>query len=91
MKYYRIKWPDGKIEVVMAEDETDLFWILDRKGNPFSAVVEEIEPPEKIRILDKNWKEIKKEILEQPKVVKKLTEKDMEKVLEHLYSVPNFA
>jgi len=91
VKYYRIKWPDGEIEVVMAEDETDLFWILDRKGNPFSAVIEEIEPPEKIRISEESWEKVKEEILHKPKIIKKITEEDLEKVFRLFYSVPTFA
>lgn len=39
MKIYIAKWPNGTISIVKASSKTDLFWKLDREGDPGSAEV----------------------------------------------------
>lgn len=39
MKLYYAEWPDGTVTIVHAKDSLELFWILDREGNPYRAKI----------------------------------------------------
>lgn len=34
MKLYYAEWPNGEVTIVHANNSLDLFWILDREGDP---------------------------------------------------------
>ena len=39
MKLYYAEWPNGEVTIVHARNSLDLFWILDREGDPYQAKV----------------------------------------------------
>ena len=83
MPCYRVKWPDGTIEIVFAEDDAELFDLLDEEGNPYSAEIHEIDPPMGTRFIISggNIDILKKEV----KVIRRLTYKDLDRSFQTLY------
>ncbi len=75
MPFYKVKWPDGEIELVEATGVADLFWLLDRKGDPCCAEIEEIE------LL---WPEVKKTFWN-TRTIRKITDDELNKAIEELY------
>lgn len=85
-RLYRVKWPDGNVELIAADDEEELFLILDEEAPPFDAEIEEVELGT-MRINPRNRLLVFREIMELP-IKRKLTKADLERALVSLYGVP---
>jgi len=85
MPCYRVRWPNGEVEIVFAEDDADLFETLDEEGSPYDAIIEEVELPNGLRISEKNWKKTMVEILTEAKVIRELTKEDLDIAFDRLY------
>lgn len=42
MDTYLVKWPDGSVSIVQADDETQLYMSLDIEGDPSCATIQKI-------------------------------------------------
>ena len=49
-RLYRIRWPDGNVELIAAENDEELLLLLDEESPLFDAEIEEVELTVPIRI-----------------------------------------
>ncbi len=57
MKTYLVKWPTGDFSVLAAKNEYDLFWKVDREGDPTDSKTKVYELPKDFHIaFEKNAK-----------------------------------
>jgi len=85
MRCYRVRWKNGEVEIVFAESDEDLFFALDEVGSPYEAIIEEIEPPNGVRISPRNWKSAVTDILADSKVIRRITKSDLDRAFDVLY------
>jgi hypothetical protein len=45
MPLYIARWGDSSISIVQAQDEEELFWLLDQEGNPYECNIKEYDGP----------------------------------------------
>ena len=86
-KLYRVRWPDGEVELIVAENDEELFFILDEEASPLGALVEEVDLDKNIRIRPGNKLLSITEIMRLP-VKRKLSPKDFDRALKNLYGIP---
>jgi hypothetical protein len=75
MKTYLVKWPNGDFTVLTAKNEYDLFWKVDREGDPTDSETKVYELSESFQIaFEKNVKgKFVSNFLDYPERKKKVT------------------
>lgn len=89
-RLYRVRWPNGDVELIAAEDDEELFLLLEEELEflPFDAEIEEVELTVPIRISLKNRLKTITEFMKLP-AKRKLSENDLNRVVSNLYGVPS--
>ena len=85
MPCYHVKWPDGTIEIVFAEDDTELFGLLDEEGSPYSAEIHEINPTMGRFAVVGDVIAGDVEVLKETKVIRCLTSENLDRSFQALY------
>ena len=85
MPCYRVKWPNNTVDIVFAEDDADLFLTLDSEADPYSAIIEEIEPPH--GFIPSNNSLIARLLASECRVVRRVTESDLDRAFGVLYPI----
>ncbi len=84
---YRVKWPDSSVQLVLAENDADLFDVLDEEGCPYDAVIEEVELPDGLKLSEQNCLKILDDTLAGARVIRHLTKSDLDRAFDALYGI----
>ncbi|RLB31531.1 MAG: hypothetical protein DRH11_13165 [Deltaproteobacteria bacterium] len=85
MRCYYVTWPDGDKDIVFAEDEEELFMILDEKASPYCAVIEEIDFPDGLTLSSKAHSQTTDDILSKAKVLRRIMKPELDQAFDALY------